>query len=269
MNAKWKRGALRALFVLIVIYFLAGLLLYFTQDLFLFHPRKLSRDHQFRFSQPFIEENILIDGRNLNIIKFQPRSKPKGVVLFFHGNMENIEHYNQYVPIFTGKDYSLWMVDYPGFGKSTGKRTEERMYRDAIFIYEQAIKQFDPSQISIYGKSIGTGVASYLASVKIADQLILESPYYSIEALASHYLPVYPVSLLTNYSFPIHAYLQRSKMRTTIFHGTDDEVVPYAQSVKLVKENPNIELVTIKGGKHNNLAGYPSYIAKLDSLFTH
>jgi alpha-beta hydrolase superfamily lysophospholipase len=252
-----------------VIYTLAGILLYFTQDLFLFHPRKLSRDHQFHFTQPFKEENILIDGRNLNIIQFQPLSKPKGVVLFFHGNMENVEHYRQYVPIFTAKGYSLWMVDYPGFGKSTGKRSEERMYKDAIFMYEHAIQQFDPSQISIYGKSIGTGVASYLASVKNADQLILESPYYSIEALAKHYLPVYPVSWLTNYSFPIRAYLHGLKMHTTIFHGTDDEVIPYTQSVRLKNENPDIELITIKGGKHNNLAGYPSYIASLDSLFNH
>jgi uncharacterized protein len=269
MNVKWKSRVAGILIVITAIYFLAGILLYFTQDLFLFHPRQLSRGHQFRFSESFKEENISVDGRNLSIIKFDPPLKPKGVVLFFHGNMENVEHYHHYVPIFTEKDYSLWMIDYPGFGKSTGKRSEDKMYKDAILMYEDAIKQFTPSEIIIYGKSIGTGVAAYLASVRKANQLILESPYYSIEVLASHYLPVYPVSLLTHYSFPIHSYLQKSQAHTTIFHGTDDEVIPFSQAVKLKKENNRVDLVIIKAGKHNNLASYPLYVSKIDSLLKH
>lgn len=269
MKKGWKSKWLYGIIILTSIYFIIGVLLYFVQDLFLFHPKPLKPDHKFAFTQAYQEENILINGRNLSIIKFNPAIQPKGIVLFFHGNMENVEHYKQYPSIFTSQGYSTWMIDYPGFGKSTGKRTENIMYQDASLMYDQAVKLYQPSQILVYGKSIGTGVAAYLASVRKIDQLILESPYYGMEELMRHYIPIYPVSILTNYAFPIHSYLKMSNSPITIFHGTDDEVIPFDQSVRLKKENNNVELISIKGGNHNNLATYPLYKTKIDSLLSH
>jgi hypothetical protein len=133
-------------------------------------------------------------------------------------------------------------------------------------MYNLAAKEISEDSIIIYGKSIGTGVASYVASNKNCQQLILETPYYSIPSLAKHYFPIYPVNWMIKYSFPIHHYLKKVKSPITIFHGTEDEVVPYKQSKWLKEENKKIELITIQGGEHNNLATYTLFQKKMDSL---
>jgi uncharacterized protein len=264
-----KRRIRRVITSIFIIYIAGGFILYFIQDLLLFHPKPLLLNHQFSFTQPFEEINILIDHRNLSIIKFKTGAHRKGLVLFFHGNMENVEHYSKYPSLFTKNGYELWMIDYPGFGKSTGRRTEENMYKDALLMYEKAFKEISKDSLIIYGKSIGTGVASYLASERKSKRLILETPYYSIDALAKHYFPIYPVMPMTKYSFPINQYLKKVKSEITIFHGTKDKVVPYVQGKRLYEENTNIELVTIENGRHNNLSAFPLFQYKLDSLLSH
>jgi alpha-beta hydrolase superfamily lysophospholipase len=252
--------------VLLVIYIIGGIVLYFLQDLIIFHPKALPRNYIFRFDQPFKEINITLNGnRNLNIIQFSPKQKAKGIVLYFHGNMTNIERYAQYAPVFTKNNYEVWMIDYPGYGKTTGKRNERTMYDDAVLFYGLAIKNTSPENIILYGKSLGTGVASYLASVMPCRQLILETPYYSMNSMTRHYVPVYPARLM-RYSFPVNEYLQKVNVPVTIFHGNSDEVIPYNQSSKLKNEYPRITLITAPGGTHNNLYRFPTVIQKLDSL---
>lgn len=261
-----KRRIRRIITSVIIIYIAGGFILYFIQDRLLFHPKPLPLNHQFSFSQPFEELNIPVADRNLSIIKFKTNATRKGLVLFFHGNMENVEHYRQYPSLFTKNGYEIWMIDYPGFGKSTGKRNEEAIYHDALLMYKKAANETDKDSIIIYGKSIGTGIASFLASERESKHLILETPYYSIDALAKHYFPVYPVIPMTRYSFPVYQYLKKVKSGITVFHGTNDGVVPYKQGKRLAGENDQIEFITIDNGRHNNLSDFPLFRHKLDSL---
>jgi len=261
-----RKKVLKWLMVLSCIYVAGGVALYFLQDMLLFHPKPLSKTHRFSFTHPYKETNLTIDNRNLNIIRFAASGTPKGVVLYFHGNMENIERYQGIVPLFTGEGYHLWMIDYPGFGKSTGRRTEENIYKDASRMYELALAEAPPHQIIIYGRSIGTGPASQLASVKPCKKLILETPYYSIDALAKSYFPIYPVKLLTRYSFPVIEHLKKTQVPSYVIHGTKDEVIPYKQALRLKKGNPSTHLITIEEGKHNNLAEFELFRATLKRL---
>lgn len=243
-----------------------AVLLYLLQDFLLFHGQPVAVSYRYPFEQPFHEYSIQRKGNNVSFVKFETAAERKGVVLFFHGNMKNVEHYKQYPAFFLRNGYDVWMIDYPGFGKTTGKRTEERMYDDALFFYDFAAKELKPEQIVLYGKSMGTGVASFVATQRPSQQLILETPYYSIDALARHYAPIYPVVPLTRYSFPIHTYLPKAATPVTLIHGTDDEIIPFAQAKKLAEENKGVQLVTIKNGKHNNLAAFPEFQSTLDSL---
>lgn len=238
------------------------------QEKILFHPERLPEDHVYDFGVPFKEINLPVNKeKSLNIIQFKANDPiAKGVVLYFHGNRKNIARYAPYAASFTKHNYEVWMIDYPGFGKTTGRRTEEAMYEDASILYQMARARFAKDSIIIYGKSIGTGVATQLASVKDCKKLILETPYYSINALARHYAFIYPVSRMLRYHFPNHEYLKKVEAPVTIFHGTRDEVVPYAQSKRLVDENPAIRLVSIEGGKHNNLNDSPAFQQELDKL---
>jgi uncharacterized protein len=264
---KKKRNKAGLIFRSIVLAYLAGgIIIFLIQDLILFHPKQLAATYKFSFDQPFIEHNIEgANGRNLNILQFTVAAK-KGTILFFHGNMQHVEHYKKYIPFFTNLGYEVWMPDYPGFGKSTGKRTEEAITKDAQIVYDLATKQTLPDSIIIYGKSIGTGVAAQLASVKSCRRLILETPYYSIAALAKHYFPIYPVALLSNYHFPTNQYLKKIIAPVTILHGTADEVIPFGQSKKLKEEHPAVQLIEIDKGKHNNLLSFPQFKKSIDSL---
>jgi uncharacterized protein len=264
---KRAKKLVRLVISLLVIYVLGGVLLYFIQDWLLFHPKPLAREHRFSFPQPIHEQNFSLDGnRNLNLVRFETTTPKKGIVLYFHGNMRNIERYASFTEPFTQSGYEVWMVDYPGFGKSTGQRSEQGLYRDALFVYGKAMQVEHPSNIIIYGRSIGTGIASYLASQRKCRQLVLETPYYSIDALARYYFPIYPVMPLTRYSLPIYQYLPQVAVPVTLFHGTEDEVVPYKHSVRLKEENPGITLVTIPKGKHNNLHEFASFQQRLEQL---
>jgi len=259
----------RALIVLIIVYCVGGLTLYFVQDLILFHPKPLARNYQFKFEQSFEETDIQYGKYNLSLVKFRSQKKRNGIVLFYHGNMENVEHYKKYPQIFLGNNYDVWMIDYPGFGKTTGKRSESIMDDQAMLMYDMALQQSSADSIVIYGKSIGTGVAAFVASKKKCRRLILETPYYSIRSLARHYLPVYPVSWMVKYSFSINGYLKDVKSPITIFHGTRDEVIPYSHSMRLKSENKKIELISIENGKHNDLTNFNLYHTTLDGLLQH
>ncbi|MBL7741507.1 MAG: alpha/beta fold hydrolase [Chitinophagaceae bacterium] len=268
MKRVWKWIRIIASF-----YIVCGIALYFLQEKFLFHPKKLPPDYKFSFSVPFKEINLAINNeRNLSIVQFTvPDSVRKGIVLYFHGNRKNIERYAPFATNFTRNNYEVWMMDYPGFGKTTGKRTEQVMYDDAEQLYKMARGRTGKDSIIIYGKSIGTGVASWLASKKDCKRLILETPYYSIEALAKHYAFMYPVNRMTKYHFPIYQYFEKTEVPVTIFHGTNDETIPFFQAEMLMKvwdEIPSLkrELVAIEKGKHNNLNDFPAFHQKLDSL---
>ena len=127
-------------------------------------------------------------------------------------------------------------------------------------------KKTGKENIVVYGKSIGTGIASYVAAHRSCTQLILETPYYDIRELAGHYFPIYPSWPPARYQFPNYKHLKKVEEPVTIIHGTEDEVVPYEQGQKLAAENPRIRMVTVNGGKHNDLSNFPLFIQTLEEV---
>jgi alpha-beta hydrolase superfamily lysophospholipase len=259
---RWIKG-------LVITYCVIGLAAYLLQDHIIIQPLKLTSDYKFNFDFPHKELNIPYNhNTNINIVQFTPKDTvAKGVVLYFHGNKNNIYRYRRFVPYFTKWGYEVWMIDYPGFGKSTGKFTEDLVYKWSLMMYEMARKKFTAQQIVIYGKSLGTGIAAQLASVTECKKLILETPYYSMTSLAEHYLWMYPISRMLHYRLPTNNYLLKVTEPVTVFHGTEDELIPYSNAIRLKsvlkKED---EFITIPGGTHRNLNNFPAMNKKLDSL---
>jgi len=255
--------------IIVLLYAVIGIALYYLQEVFLFHPEKTAADHAYHFDIPFQEINIPFNEVDtINMVQFFPKdSVRKGVVLYFHGNKQNIERYAKFADIFTKNGYEVWMEDYPGFGKSTGIRTEKKMYQQALEIQKMAAGKFGKDSIILYGKSFGTGIAAYVASQTNCKRLILETPYYSIPDLFGCYAFIYPTQRMSTYKIPTNEYLQNVNYPVTIFHGTDDGVIPYRCAAKLkFFLKPTDEFITIKNGTHHNLASFDLYKTKLDSL---
>lgn len=268
LRTRWGRW----LKVFILLYCIVGITFYYCQDALLFHPVAVDQHVKYDFGQPYTEVNLPYDKEtNLNIIEFKatgqqdlripanPASRVadslvRGVVLYFHGNKRNIGWYARYATDFTSKGYEVWMLDYPGFGKSTGKLSEQKLYDYALQFYKLARSRWKPSQIILYGKSLGTGIAAELASVRDCRRLILECPYFSMESVARHYFPIYPLGSMLHYHFPTNDRMPAITAPITIFHGSSDGLIPYSNAARLKPLlKPGDDFVTIEGGGHNDL----------------
>jgi alpha-beta hydrolase superfamily lysophospholipase len=253
---------------ILLIYAFLGIIIYYLQDYLFFQSLAVRQNHTYNFSIPYREVNIpYSQTRNLNIIQFETSAKPRGVVLYFHGNRKNIGWYAKFAPMFTAEGYEVWMLDYPGYGKSTGKITEEVLYDYALQLYKLAAKKYQAGDIIIFGKSMGTGLATNLASRVDCKMVILETPYYSLSSVAAHFFPIYPMERMTHIKIPSWQYLRKVSEPVHIFHGTADRIIPYSNAEKLRPSLKNTdEFITIKGGSHNDLRNFPLFTHKLDSL---
>ncbi len=265
-----KRRVFFWLKIIIIIYFGSGIALYYLQGKFLFHPEKLPANYVFKFNIPFKEISIPVNETDtISVVKFFPAvQQPKGVIIYFHGNMHNVEYYAPFVPALTKYGYEVWMPDYPGYGKSTGERNENKLYKEAWLVHQLAMKSYHSDSIIIYGRSLGTGIAAYTASATKCSRLILETPYYSIPDLFSHYAFLYPTSIVMGeYKLPTGEFLKEVEVPVTIFHGTNDRLVPYSCAVKLKRSmKPGDQFITIEEGKHNDLITMKEYQHVMDSL---
>lgn len=270
-RSKRKRIIIRWVKLAIIIYSAVGIILYYLQETFLFHPEILPFSYVYNFNKPFKEINIDVNKNDiLNLVQFFPSgSVKKGIVIYFHGNMKNINWYAKYSDNFTKQGYEIWMIDYPGFGKSTGELTEANLYRYAELVYRLARSKMSSDSIIIYGKSLGTGIAAELASLRPCKMLILETPYYSIPALFSTYAPIYPNGPMSHFKLPTAEYLKSVTAPVIIFHGTADDVISYNSAYRLKNFlKPNDKFISIHAGNHNNLNDFEIFHKTLDSLLS-
>ena len=250
---------------LIILYIIAGLILlsvavYFLQEKVIFKPEKLKQDFKFKFDVPFKELFFdVAQGVRINGLHFY-RQNPKGLILYFHGNTRSIKGWAKYARDFYRYDYDVVLVDYRGFGKSTGKKSEKDMTSDMQFVYNALIVDYPEHHIIVYGRSIGSGFACKLASDNKPRYLILDSPYYSFKKVAQRFLPFLPVTYVLRYHLRTDKWIRRVNCHTYIIHGTRDRLIPLRQSEELEKINPaKITLIRILGGGHNNLPSFPEY----------
>ncbi len=241
-------------------------LLYFYQEKLFFRPTKLEADYIFEFDQNFEELAIQVDdGTLLNGILFQSDTT-KGLIFFLHGNAGSLSSWGKTAKTFTDLNYDIFMLDYRGFGKSEGKiKSEVQLYSDNQIAYDELKKRYNESEIIIRGYSIGTGLASILASNNNPKILILEAPYYSFEDLVcgSFHFPHF----LLKYKIPTNEYLKVVKAPVIIFHGTEDKLINYNSSLKLEAEfKEGDKLITLKDHGHGNITSNETYIAEIEKI---
>ncbi len=238
--------------------------LYFRQESLLFRPEKLDAHFRFEFPQKFTEVNLPVDGATLNALHFTA-TNPKGVVLYFHGNSGSLRSWGDVAESFTSRNFDLFIIDYRGYGKSSGTiRSEQQLIGDGETAFAYVSQRYAPENIIIYGRSLGTGLAAQIAQRHSPKMLILETAYVSLKELTGRFYPYVPGFLL---KFPMRTDLALPQIKSPIYliHGTADEVVPYDSSEKLMPLiQTTKELVTIPDGRHNGLRITPLYNAALD-----
>jgi len=237
-----------------------SILIYFLQEKFIFKPEKLKQDFQFKYDVPFREYFFDVEpGVRINGLHFF-REQPKGLILYFHGNSRSIKGWARYARDFYRYDYDVVLVDYRGFGKSTGKRSEKEMLGDMQFVYNKLKETYSESHLIVYGRSIGSGFAAKVASDNDPRYLILDAPYFNFVRVIERFLPILPVKIVLRYHLRTDKWLPKVKCHTYIIHGTRDWLIPIRHSEALRNINPNrITLIRIVGGGHNNLPSFDEY----------
>lgn len=253
----------------LLIYASVGIALYYLQNKILLHPCKLPQDYIFKFKESFKEVLIPINKEDtIHLVQFFTASvKSKGLVLYFHGNQKNVEHYASCATTFLKNGYEVWMPDYPGFGKSSGKLTESKLYEQAYQIKRWAEKKYSADSIVIYGKDFGAGVAANLAENASIKALVLENPYYSITDLFHHYACIYPVKQMAEFKFPVNEFLPNVSSGIVLIEKTNRQFFSYkgAQKLKpLLKANDRF--ISIEGNNQDDISNSELYIHAIDSL---
>ena len=238
-----------------------------SQENLIFFPEILPPDYPYTFSAPFEEVTVPVAGATLNAVHFKA-VKAKGVILYFHGSAGSLRTWGDVARDFTSRGYDILIPDYRGFGKSTGSiSNEKQMLDDGLAVYGY-LKKFCPeNRIILYGRSIGTGVATFVARSGKPRMLILESPFFSLADLAAYHYPFLPkalISLFLKYPFRTDLWIPEVACPVYLIHGTRDDIIPFDASASLAPliKSPH-KIIRIEGGGHNNLSDYGAYDTEL------
>jgi uncharacterized protein len=252
-----KRLAMGALLIAAASYAGVGGLLFGMQASLIYYPH-LGRDiveTPAARGLPF--EDVALrtsDGVTLSAW-WVPAPQPRGVVLLFHGNAGNISHRIDYLAMFARLGYSTLIVDYRGYGLSTGEPSEEGTYRDAeacwAWLEARGVAARD---IVVFGESLGGGVATWIAERRTPRALVLASTFTSIPDLAESIYPYMPVRLLSRIHYDNLARLPEITAPVLVMHSPDDEIVPYSHAERLFAAAlPPKRLIALAGGHNEGL----------------
>lgn len=230
------------------LYLLFCTVLYFQQERIIFHPDVLEDSFQFWTGE---EVYIPLDEELDLHAMWLKQTASKGVVLYWHGNKGSNRRCLRQAENLAGLGYDVFMPDYRGFGKSDGHiQSEQQLFTDAQLVYDWLKQHYQENQIVVLGYSLGSGVATYLATANEPQHLCLVAPYRSMVAMKDLILPVVP-SFLVKYPLRNDELLTQVTVPVTLFHGTRDELIPFEHAVFLQGLLPQTSsLVSLDGKGH-------------------
>lgn len=253
----------------ITLYLFITMMLLNFQEKLIFRSESLPQNHVFTSEIPF-EELFLkaSDGAVLNGLHYK-QANPKGVLVYFHGNAQTLDYWGKWAEELSNRyQYDVVVMDYRGYGKSTGKRSHKAMLADGLLFYEYCKTKFSAAEIIIFGRSLGGAFATHVAKERSAKLLLLESTFTSVYDIASKNFWFLPLHWLLQYPFQNDKNIAQISIPTYLIHGTNDLVVPYHHGQKLFEKSGSStkKLYTIEGALHNNLVGYSEYFQALDEI---
>ena len=241
--------------------------LYLAQGSIVFQPTALADDYEFQIPVPFEEVNIPVDGAVINAIHFR-QEDPQGLIFFLHGNGGNLQGWSANADYYRRVNYDVLMIDYRGYGKSSGKiESEQQLHDDVRAAWDYIAGRFEGKPIVIYGRSLGTAPATRLARDVNPDLLVLVSPFSSVLALAREQYKFVPEWLVR---FPLRTDRVIGEVAAPIMllHGDRDSLIALQHSHTLeALAGDNARLIAIEGAGHDDIHLFDKYVDTLtDSL---
>jgi len=255
------------IFLLITLYVIGCAGLYVAQDDIIFRPTALNDDTSYRWGQEVyidVGDDVKLHGL------YQKRPNSKGAILYLHGNRGNTRWCQRQAETFDGYGMDVLLIDYRGYGKSGGKiNSMAQLEEDMDKVYEWLASKYANGTMWVAGYSLGSGLASYLASKYESESLILIAPYMSIEKMKDQFMPLIP-DFLIKYPLNNVKYLNQYDGDIAIFHGTEDEVIPYEHAVVLhERASKKVELFTLENTGHRGAifhSALRNYLSRISNI---
>ncbi|MGQ0594169.1 MAG: alpha/beta hydrolase [Gammaproteobacteria bacterium] len=201
-----------------------------------------------------------------------PAAEARLTVLFLHGNAGNISHRLMALHALHGLGLAVLILDYRGYGESSGSPSEEGTYRDALAGWEYLTTTLDiaADRVVLFGESLGGAVATWIATREHPAGLILESTFTTMHELAGRFYPYFPARLLLRVEYPTLERLPRVRCPVLVIHSPDDEIVPYEHGERLFAAAPGRKQFVKRQGGHNDafLAGTELLVAGIERFIT-
>lgn len=245
---------------IIIAYAVVIVVLYTLQRRLIFHPGSLTPDYRFKTEAGGEEITLTTaDGERINGLFFE--NDHPDIILYFHGNAGDLSGWQYVSSDFTSLGFNFMIIDYRGYGKSSGRITEKGLYLDGEAAFDfLRTKGFQPENIIVYGRSIGSGIAVHVAANRNCKGLILESPFSSLSTLANEKLPLFFPSIYTRFRFDNLAKIRNVGCPLIILHGTHDELIPDSHSRKLFSRfTGKKKMILVDRGSHNDLHTFDQY----------
>jgi len=254
-----KSLAKKILLALALVYIIAGAFLYMNQRKFLYRPQP----GVLQINEQAIEisvNKIILRGWVVNLNR-------NDAIIYFGGNAERPEaSLEDFKYLFN--NHTVYMINYRGYGESDGSPTEKHLCLDAVAIYDHIADDHD--HISVIGRSLGSGVAVYLATERDVHRLVLVEPYGCMADIAQSIYPIFPVKLMMTDPYNSAQRVQNITAPTLIIKAENDEVISAESTDDLVTHfsliTPQVE--TVYNATHNDIQRYPGYHMLLRDFVT-
>ncbi|MBN2541812.1 alpha/beta hydrolase [bacterium] len=244
-------------FAIIGLYLVVILYFSINQARFIYIPYREMTGTPADFGLYFEEVNLETEDSIELSAWFIPAENSRGTVLFCHGNAGNISHRSETIRIINELGLSLLIFDYRGYGESEGKPLENGLYLDAEAAWDYLLNERgnDPSEIILWGRSLGGSVAAWLANERKSGVLILESSFTSVPDLASELYPFLPVKLLARFRHNTREYVKDAQCPVLVIHSKDDDIIPFHHGRELYEAaNEPKEFLQISGDHNSGFA---------------
>jgi fermentation-respiration switch protein FrsA (DUF1100 family) len=201
---------------------------------------------------------------------YVPAPAARGTLLYLHGNGGNIGHRLDSIAVFHRLGLNIFIIDYRGYGASTGKPSEEGTYQDALAAWNYLAQQKNimPERIVLFGESLGGSIAAWLAARHPPAGMIMYATFSSVPEIAQRLYPIFPARWLTRYRYDTLTALRRVHCPVLVMHSPGDEIIPYSHGRALFEAaNEPKQFVELRGG-HNDalLLSRERYAREVDAF---
>lgn len=246
------------------IYILAGILIYVFQEKLIFHPQPISQESIQHIKEEHPEAQpvsiIMKDSTEVKGWLVRGRENAQSLFIYFGGNGDEASRMIDQAGIYP--DWSFVLINYRGYGESSGSPNEKHLFSDALQIYDyfSTRQEAESAPIIVMGRSIGSGVAVYLAQNRPLDGIILATPYDSVLNVTKEKLPIYPIDFMLRNRFDSLDRAAFIKKPVLILTAEKDRLIPPAHAKTLAdKWGGKVDMVEIAGKDHNSLVESDKY----------